>query len=680
VNRSSRRSSVGAFIASLGIMATALLTTVVGTAIAANPSASLDQCANDQAPSPDTDGCATNASQWVNGNVGSSKAVYLEGDSLPYRMTFGSLSLGSHTVTIEWDTTKGGKHALDYLTTFDRTVATANPCIGVSGCGAPTTFAIPVDTQVTGAGVTQIAGNFTLYGGTITAVSSYSGGATFPTGDNSRRITLTFTASKANPVLAWAAHISTRLDWGLNNSAIAISGSPYHTRLVDLDGAGGNQDRSLSSDAVVFPATITIVKHSNNPDSTSFSFTASPTPLSNFSLIDSSSSTDPSQVTTITDPANFKTYTVTEGSITGWTLASLGCTDVSQTGGSASTSGSTATIILKEGDAVTCTYTNSAVVPKLRLVKTVTNNNGGTAVAHDWTLIATGSGGFNDLGDSATHHAVTSGVQYSLSESGPSGYSAASAWSCTGGGTFASPNKITLALGDDVTCTINNDDNAPALRLRKTITNDNGGGAAATDWTLTATGTVANPTNLSGTTPVNSGTGFKADSYTLAEINGPSGYTASSWSCVLTGTNTSVSAPGGVVSVGLGQDVTCTINNDDTKASPSGTTEMSWILRDSLSITNLRTSGGASSVTFKLFDNLDACNADSGGDIYSTTVSDATGNNTSAGPVSKLVTVEGTYYWKATYSGNQNNNGFVSPCGAEVTTIQATNTHVSNAS
>src|SRR5205814_2132496 len=141
-----------------------------------------------------------------------------------------SLSLGDHTVTIEWDTTKSDKHALEYLTTFNRTVGTANPCLGVSGCGSPMTFAIPGDPQVTGAGVTPFGGNFTLYGGTITGVSvySYADGTGF-TGDKSARITLTFTASVANPVLAWGGHISTRPNWGAGNSAVAIPGSPYHT-------------------------------------------------------------------------------------------------------------------------------------------------------------------------------------------------------------------------------------------------------------------------------------------------------------------------------------------------------------------------------------------------------------------------------------------------------------------
>ena len=64
---------------------------------------------------------------------------------------------------------------------------------------------------------------------------------------------------------------------------------------------------------------------------------------------------------------------------------------------------------------------------------------------------------------------------------------------------------VTVGLGQDVTCTIVNNDNAPALHLRKTVTNDNGGTAVATAWTLTATGTGGSPSNLSGSTPVDSG-------------------------------------------------------------------------------------------------------------------------------------------------------------------------------
>src|SRR2546422_606194 len=93
--------------------------------------------------------------------------------------------------------------------------------------------------------------------------------------------------------------------------------------------------------------------------------------------------------------------------------------------------------------------------------------------------------------------------------------------------------KMSVAVGlvQDVTCTINNNDDVPSLHLRKTVVNDNGGTGAATDWTLTATGTGDAPSNLSGTTPVDSGTSFKADTYALAESGGPSDYTAGNWSC-----------------------------------------------------------------------------------------------------------------------------------------------------
>jgi len=152
------------------VAAVSVLLMAPGIANAANPSANLDQCANDPAPSSHLDGCSASASDWVNGNLGASKSVYLEGDSIPYRMDFDNLASGSHVVTIEWDTTKSSKHAIDYLTTWNRTVADSDPCLGVAGCGSATTFPIPADPQVTGAGVTPVAGNFTLFGGTITGV------------------------------------------------------------------------------------------------------------------------------------------------------------------------------------------------------------------------------------------------------------------------------------------------------------------------------------------------------------------------------------------------------------------------------------------------------------------------------------------------------------------------------
>lgn len=373
---------------------------------AANPSANLDQCANDPAPSPSSDGCNSTATQWVNGNLGASKALYFEGDSIPYRLRFDNLTLASHTVTIEWDTTKSGKHAIDYIDSFNQSVLNANACLGVSNCNTFTTFPIPADPQVTGAGVTPIAGNFTLYGGTITAVSAYSypNGAGF-TGDKSARITITFTASKTNPVLAWGGHISTRVNWGANGSAVTIPGSPYHTRLINLDGSGGNQDRSLSADAVVFRGSITIIKDAipNDPQDFSFTTTGGLTPAS-FSLDDDSNGTLPN-TQAYTDLSNFTTYTFMEAAVSHWTL-SFGtpvCTVGSPNGGSQSGNAGTRTLTinLKEGENVTCTFTNTHDVssPALSTVLSSNSVNIGGSVHDSATL----SGATADAGGSVTY-------------------------------------------------------------------------------------------------------------------------------------------------------------------------------------------------------------------------------------------------------------------------------------
>ena len=69
----------------------------------------------------------------------------------------------------------------------------------------------------------------------------------------STRVTVTFTAANSTVVMAWGGHIARALDWGQGNSAGGISGSPYHTRLIALNGSGGNQDGSLSAAAVEAP-------------------------------------------------------------------------------------------------------------------------------------------------------------------------------------------------------------------------------------------------------------------------------------------------------------------------------------------------------------------------------------------------------------------------------------------
>ncbi len=230
-------------------------------------------------------------------------------------------------------------------------------------------------------------------------------------------------------------------------------------------------------------------------------------------------------------------YTISETSMYGYSSTFSGDCDPDD-----------GSITLEVGDVATCTITNNDVAPKLTVTKTVINNNGGTKVVSDFPLFVDGN-------------SVTSGSEntfvigsHTVSETEDVGY-AASDW----GGDCAVGGTVTLAIGDSKTCTITNDDIAPKLTLVKEVVNDNGGTAQATSWILGATGAGNSPTNLSGEGGAVSDSTFKADTYTLSESTGPSGYTASDWSCV----KDSVPVVGNTVTLALGQEATCTITNDD---------------------------------------------------------------------------------------------------------------------
>ena len=201
------------------------------------PTADLDQFTNRPAPSPNTYGCDIAAGDWVNGNLVASKASCFEGDSLPYRVVFGSLvPASSHTITIAWDTTKGDKHALDYLTTFNRTVANANPCLGVPGCVRP-----PRSHSATSSHRRRRhTGSRRLheYNATITDLSAYAASV----GPDRSAPSAPSLHDQSDPVLGRGARIADRVQWGVNNSAAAIKGSP-------------STPRSAASTAVAGPRT-----------------------------------------------------------------------------------------------------------------------------------------------------------------------------------------------------------------------------------------------------------------------------------------------------------------------------------------------------------------------------------------------------------------------------------------
>ncbi|HKG80152.1 MAG TPA: hypothetical protein VKA78_12050, partial [Pyrinomonadaceae bacterium] len=197
------------------------------------------------------------------------------------------------------------------------------------------------------------------------------------------------------------------------------------------------------------------------------------------------------------------------------------------------------------GESKTCTITNNDIAPKLIVIKHVINDNGGTAVAGNFSMTVddpgTNPASFPGAEAPGTEVIVDPGA-YSVTETGPSGYAQSNSADCTG----------TLAIGETKTCTVTNDDEAAKLIVIKHVINDNGGTATAANFTLDSGGTNDSPDNFAGAESPGTDVTLDAGSYNVTE-SGPSGYTAS-YSAYCSGT------------IANGQTKTCTVTNDDQAA------------------------------------------------------------------------------------------------------------------
>ena len=370
------------------------------------------------------------------------------------------------------------------------------------------------------------------------------------------------------------AHAQTSVQ---NTATVALPpGSPV------VDSNAANNTSSVTVGVLALPR-LTLVKQVVNDNGGTAAATAW-TLVATGPSTTISGTTGAAAVTSAAVPAG--TYALSEtGGPAAYTASTWSCV---KNGGAAVSANS---ISLVGNDVATCTITNNDQAATLTLVKTVVNDNGGTATVTSFPLTATGPTTITGVSGTATvtNRSVNAGV-YTLSEVTAAGYTAG-AWSCTAG--TLSGSQLTLANGQNATCTITNNDQPATLTLIKQVDNTGGGTAVASDWTLTATGpTVAS--GPGGTGPVSVSAGV----YTLSESAGPAGYAAGDWQCV----NDGIASVGSQITVANGGQVTCAIINTFQPApaltiDKTTTTPSYAAVGDVLSYSYLVTNSGNTTIT-----------------------------------------------------------------------------------
>lgn len=554
------------------------------TFLDASISVDFSQCSNNN---PTAGSC-----HWIGSILQASNSVYFEGMSVPERIVYPEVKTsGTHTITFAYSYTKGGIHAYDFLTTvnqgnagFSPGITNLNNCNNLNGADAtacnaliltsPNSVTIPYDSfnskdsapaPGTGSSQNTKETNYETAFGGARQIKVYAGGGTTPfsaptvtlihnpsgansdTGDTEVQVTLTFSSSgciNANPcqyLVYFGGHLAvsgtdstTGSNWGPGIGSANINGGPYHIKSLAFDGNGGSLDNQIQGASIMLPPpTLKVIKIVSGGTATPNQFSIH---VKN-NNVDVAGSPQPGDTTGTTYTLSAGTFVVSEDSFSGYTGAITGdCASNGQ-------------VTLAAGDTKTCTITNTKDIPltgTLTVIKHVTNNNGGTKGASDFNIHV--KDGSNEVAGSPAAGAESPGTPYSslnagtytVSEDSVNGYTQ------TGfSGDCDSNGAVTLAGGESKTCTITNDDIQPKLTVIKHVTNDNGGNAVVSDFTLKV-----------DSTQVTSGVqnGFNAGTYTVSE-NTLIGYTPSSWSgdCNADGT----------ITLNVGNEKTCEITNDD---------------------------------------------------------------------------------------------------------------------
>ncbi|HAI63239.1 TPA: hypothetical protein DCL89_03335 [candidate division WWE3 bacterium] len=154
---------------------------------------------------------------------------------------------------------------------------------------------------------------------------------------------------------------------------------------------------------------------------------------------------------------NAGTYTITEPAVSGYSTTYDNCTSVG----------------VSIGETETCTITNDDLPGTLIVKKTMTNNNGGTKAAHDFTFSVNSGTAVPFEFDGQNNLTVDAGT-YSVVEPSVPGYTA----------TYDNCTDVVIPNGGSATCTINNNDQPAVIVVNKIIVDGQLGDKGVTDFSF----------------------------------------------------------------------------------------------------------------------------------------------------------------------------------------------------
>jgi uncharacterized repeat protein (TIGR01451 family) len=291
--------------------------------------------------------------------------------------------------------------------------------------------------------------------------------------------------------------------------------------------------------------TIKIVKDAVPDNAQSFGFHTAddllPSP-GTFSLVDNGTSANTNEI----DSVKAGTYHVSEdANPAGWQLSQISCDDATSNS-SWDLNTRTATINVGVSETVTCTFTNTKT-PLLTVTKACvpTTDAGKFNLKVDTTVVTTDAA----CGTGTGSHEYTVGA-HTVSETQGTGTSLANYTSVIGGD-CAPDGTITLAAGDNKTCTITNT-RAAKLTVNKVCapTTDTGKFNLQIDGSTAGTGANASCAGTTGAVTVSAGP------HTVGETGG-TGTTLSDYTSVISGD----CAANGSITLAAGDNKSCTITN-----------------------------------------------------------------------------------------------------------------------